>query len=35
MVGSPESAYPGPVGDLVLIHPMDENFQIEPQDVVA
>jgi hypothetical protein len=35
LVGATQPADPGPVGDLVLMHSMDENFQIKSQNVVA
>jgi hypothetical protein len=35
LVGATQPANPGPVGDLILMHSMDENFQIKSQNVVA
>jgi hypothetical protein len=35
LVGATQPANPGPVGDLVLMHSMDENLQIKSQNVVA
>jgi hypothetical protein len=35
LVRATQPANPGPVGDLVLMHSMDENFQIKTQNVVA
>jgi hypothetical protein len=35
LVGATQPANPGPVGDLILMHSMDENFQIKSQNVVS
>ncbi len=35
LVRATQSANPGPVSDLILMHSMDENFQIKSQNVVS